>query len=40
MDVSTDSEEWDFSGSPLVFQHGSRYLSGPGAFERNEEIQR
>ena len=40
MNDSSDSGEWEFSGSPLTFAHSYRFLSGGGAFERNELNQR
>ena len=40
MDVSSDSGEWAFSGSPITFQNSTKFLSGPDAFERNEADQR
>ena len=40
MDVSTDSGEWAFTGSPITFDNSVKYLAGPDAFERNEANQR
>ena len=40
MDVSSDSGEWAFSGSPLTFENSTKFLSGPDAWERNESNQR
>ena len=40
MNISSDSGEWPFTGSPLTFDNGLKYLAGPNAFERNEENQR
>ena len=40
MDISSDSGEWAFTGSPLTFENTTKYLSGPDAWERNESNQR
>ena len=40
MNISSDSGEWPFTGSPLTFDSGVKYLAGPDAFERNEANQR